>query len=425
MRNQLDISVIANWVSMLRADIDGAILLVDCDTEGQFYEKCAHPSARIVPSPNIALTIFNQVKARRLNGIAAAITGTVVENKQDGVFQSELGDIASIFLASKSCDEVMSEAGGSNWFRACSKEVNSLVNRAIHIAIAIQESKFDKSIYREINLASEIDWNTLLPNDELKKGEILNISIDENRKSLLKKCDGTLVVRILAESTLRYHPRGISAAKAFSMHDLLSMMRLAFDVAEIESDAIFWDMRKWERGNIQYPLLKSWRLLDPLQVVLDQRYWESDLATMLKNDFSKEITAFKLDLDNFKQVNEKLGHSAGDAAIRLACSITKEILGSFGEVYRRGGDEIIALSQGLTHSDAAALAEKLRSTLADRFEKWGAEQGLTPTPTASIGVVFAKNGSASTAVTALLDEAQNTAKKEGKNRVICREHAAN
>ena len=42
------------------------------------------------------------------------------------------------------------------------------------------------------------------------------------------------------------------------------MLRAAFRPADIEKDELFWKMKKWERANHRYPLLKRWRDLDPL-----------------------------------------------------------------------------------------------------------------------------------------------------------------
>jgi diguanylate cyclase (GGDEF)-like protein len=72
-------------------------------------------------------------------------------------------------------------------------------------------------------------------------------------------------------------------------------------------------------------------MLDPLGVLLDQRYWQRDLECILRTLGPQgQLAAFKMDLDNFKNVNEKLGHTAGDDAIRLYCSIVRDTLGRIG-----------------------------------------------------------------------------------------------
>jgi len=48
----------------------------------------------------------------------------------------------------------------------------------------------------------------------------------------------------------------------------------------------------------------------------------------------------------------------------------RDILGSVGEVYRRGGDEIVVLAPELGIQDAHKLAEKVRVEVEQRFQKW-------------------------------------------------------
>lgn len=125
-----------------------------------------------------------------------------------------------------------------------------------------------------------------------------------------------------------------------------------------------------------------------------------------------------MDLDNFKSVNEALGHQAGDDAIRLYSRTVKDVLCKFGEVYRRGGDEVVAFAPGLDHATSKRLAEDVRVAIESRFAEWGASRGLTTFPTSSIGLVLSGNGSTVEDTIHLMDEAQRQAKSQGKNRVV-------
>ena len=92
MRDHIGIDTLANWVSMLRADIDGAILLVDCEVEGQFYEKCTHSAARVVPSPRTALPLLAMVQSRHISGVVAATS--YLESGQERNVDSQSGRAA-------------------------------------------------------------------------------------------------------------------------------------------------------------------------------------------------------------------------------------------------------------------------------------------------------------------------------------------
>lgn len=87
--------------------------------------------------------------------------------------------------------------------------------------------------------------------------------------------------------------------------------------------------------------------MEPFGLVWDQRYWRSDLERLLQLEPAETISAFKMDLDNFKGVNQKLGHAGGDEAIREYLRIVQSCPGRAAEVYRRGGDEVVAFAPGV------------------------------------------------------------------------------
>ena len=130
------------------------------------------------------------------------------------------------------------------------------------------------------------------------------------------------------------------------------------------------------------------------------------------------LAVFKMDLDNFQAVNEQCGHTIGDEAIQLYCSIVLEVLGKVAETYRRGGDEVIALAPGLAEGTARELAEKTRAEIETKFIPWARLHGLQTAPTASIGLAIASPEAEANEIILLVDEAQKQAKERGKNRVI-------
>ncbi len=433
MKSQIDFPMLANWVSMLRAEIDGAIWLSDDDNDGRFYEKCAHPSSRVVPSPGVAYQLLNHVKRKGVKGLVATISTTskVNDNSSDDIFWPGLGDVASLLLASECCDRILEEITGSTWFKCAEKEVGSLKEQSISVSWIFEQMLRLTSLQPGLfSIENFIDWNNLkfsIPAVKANFGmeavdhinvlqvTLLGMTLEEK----LMDCDGMNAVRVLASATKMFHPRGLQASQVVSADYILGMLRVAYDFNELESDPIYWRMRRWERYNPRFPLLRKWRLLDPLQVVQDQRYWESDLKFMIQMDQNREgMSAFKMDLDNFKAVNEHLGHTNGDEAIRIYCKIVYDLFKEIGEVYRRGGDEIVALAPGLRQPAALDLAEKIRCTIEAEFLRWGNDRGLSQCPTASIGVVDIEPGCAYENVIQLMDQAQSSAKTEGKNRVI-------
>lgn len=426
MKAYVNSTILANLVSMLRADVDGAIWLIDDDREGRFYEKCAHPSSRVVNSQGVALELLDIVQGRGTAGVVAAIRGSRYRS-QENVFLPSLGDVASILLVSESWDRVLEEVTGGSWHKASEKEIGPLSDRSVKIAWLVERLLLPGMLEE---LERFIDWNSLDLSPQainevlgVEAVERLNVLLAEvnlrESRDLLAGCDGMNAIRVAASATRYFRPRGLQAETAVDAETLLAMLRVAFNLEELERDPVFWQMRRWERRNHRYALLRGWRLLDPLQSLWDQRYWDKDLKHLTEASTDMEgLVAFKVDLDNFKQINDRLGHDEGDDAIRVFCGAVRETLQEVAEIYRRGGDEVVALAPGLDGREGIRLAEELRHRVESTFRLWGKDKEIELYPTASIGVVEAAPGTSSREVISSMDEAQRRAKHEGKNRVV-------
>jgi diguanylate cyclase (GGDEF)-like protein len=436
MHEYISIEVLLNWVSMLRADVNGAIWLSDDADETFFYLNCAHETATVIPAPQVAVSVLRRVEERGLQGVVATSRGKQPPHDAPNVFQPSLGDVASLLMLSKAFDKVATEVCGNPWLTACQKEVGQIRQRVMWIARVIEglrqvcarEGVHPPDTSDPCNL---IDWSTFEPawdrlspvliTNGLSKEALKEIQAMRPSKDIradLLECDGMDAVRILAAATQMYRPRGIPASSQAGPARLTSMLRLAFDLTEFEADEVFWRMKQWEWANLRYPLLRKWRTLDPLGTVCDQRYWEPDLTVMLRMLKPGEPFAiFQIDLDNFKAVNTKLGQAGGDEALRLYCELLQTVFAGVGEVYRRGGDEVLVLAPGLPEGPARDLAEQARARVEEAFRSWAAEHDVHPAPTASIGLVLTTAEKSRSDIIHLVDQAQLAAKQQGKNRV--------
>ena len=100
------------------------------------------------------------------------------------------------------------------------------------------------------------------------------------------------------------------------------------------------------------------------------------------------VAAFFLDLDNFKDINDTLGHDAGDQLLVAVASRLANALRESDTVGRLGGDEFIILAEGSSlAAGAEAVADRLRSALAAPIPT---SSGAPLTVTASIGIATDK-----------------------------------
>jgi diguanylate cyclase (GGDEF)-like protein/PAS domain S-box-containing protein len=128
----------------------------------------------------------------------------------------------------------------------------------------------------------------------------------------------------------------------------------------------------------------------------------------------RACSVFLLDLDRFKQVNDTLGHPAGDALLKQVATRLEATVGKYGRVGRLGGDEFQVVIPGKHPlEDLAALAKRIIRNLSEAY----AIDGHRVVIGASIGVALAPDdGVTSEAIIRNADLALYAAKDGGRGR---------
>jgi diguanylate cyclase (GGDEF)-like protein len=156
---------------------------------------------------------------------------------------------------------------------------------------------------------------------------------------------------------------------------------------------------------------------DELTGLLNRRAMQEALAEqwslwLLRHE---PFAVVSIDLDHFKQINDRWGHPAGDAVLRATAALFQAEARTVDRVARMGGEEFLVLLPGCRADDAPAAAERLRLLLVG-----------TPVPlpgigpirvTASLGVAAVEAGDRSPDEILLrVDAALYAAKRAGRNR---------
>lgn len=132
------------------------------------------------------------------------------------------------------------------------------------------------------------------------------------------------------------------------------------------------------------------------------------------------LACVMLDIDYFKQVNDRLGHHAGDMVLQAVAAALKAGLRGYDMPGRLGGEEFLAVVPGLDREGAAGLAERLRRSVTAVVRGW---PDMPPdfTLTVSLGVT-AKDPEDTTSEAMLrrADAALYVAKASGRDRVEVR-----
>ncbi|MEI6622575.1 MAG: diguanylate cyclase [Actinomycetes bacterium] len=163
------------------------------------------------------------------------------------------------------------------------------------------------------------------------------------------------------------------------------------------------DARYQARHDSLTGLVNRWGLRDHVRQVLER----SPRA-------GADVALAYCDLDNFKHVNDSLGHAGGDELLRVVAARVAACVRSGDVVARVGGDEIVIVLSGVSGLPGAiTAAEKIRVAVSSPVEIAGA----TATPRLSIGVSLLESLDVLDQSLDRADEAMYVAKAAGRDRV--------
>ncbi|MEW6353469.1 MAG: diguanylate cyclase [Pseudomonadota bacterium] len=176
--------------------------------------------------------------------------------------------------------------------------------------------------------------------------------------------------------------------------------------------AIFSDITSLKHAENHYQQLAYH---DPLTGLANRLLFEDRLRQALAQAqrHQQTIAVLFIDLDNFKPINDSLGHSAGDALMQAAAERLRGCVRNADTVARFGGDEFTALLSGVKKAqDAGRVAKKILRALSEAFVLQGQEIHVT----ASVGVsLYPGDGADVDTLVKNADSAMYRAKQRGKN----------
>lgn len=161
--------------------------------------------------------------------------------------------------------------------------------------------------------------------------------------------------------------------------------------------------------------LRQENLTDPLTRCLNRKALEAAMWRVI-NAKEPFVMSF-LDLDNFKLVNDTLGHAAGDKLLKRVCSKLSVRLRLEDKVYRLSGDEFVVLSLGQVREEfAESLGQRIKSAIAEAIHYTCPDLPVS----ASVGVLLVKHFEGASLEQLLIkaDQLMYEAKKAGKNQVL-------
>jgi diguanylate cyclase (GGDEF)-like protein len=190
-------------------------------------------------------------------------------------------------------------------------------------------------------------------------------------------------------------------------------------VGHIMFAAIFFLAMTMERREAEQ---RSFALSDPLTGLLNRRAFGDFAQRMSRRraGLRDPMALLVLDLDHFKQINDRFGHEAGDRMLRAFADVSEDSVRPSDQLFRMGGEEFCFVLPGTSLEDAIPVAERIRCA----FEAVEVEtaEGSAAT-TVSIGIAATSFALDIDVLLAAADAAVYEAKARGRNRVVVAEPA--
>jgi len=145
-----------------------------------------------------------------------------------------------------------------------------------------------------------------------------------------------------------------------------------------------------------------------------EEYAEAEFNLTLRKE--RVLSVIMLDIDHFKNINDRFGHNCGDHTLQQVAKILKEDLRIYDRIGRWGGEEFILILPDTQLMDAAKVAERIRARTAEM--EMSLENGEEFSVQISLGI--ASTASQFSSLTKLIDAADQAlyqAKQTGRNRV--------
>ncbi|MFW2828907.1 GGDEF domain-containing protein [Sphingomonas sp. ID0503] len=159
---------------------------------------------------------------------------------------------------------------------------------------------------------------------------------------------------------------------------------------------------------------------DPLTGLANRKAGSDYLAANVTRVRSEDraLSLVFMDIDYFKQFNDRYGHRLGDEVLRLVGSALEKFFHGIGFVARWGGEEFVVVMPGRSLAEAAAIADRFRAFVSARNVRSRDQQRDVGKITLSIGVAELGAEEGTLRLIDRADRALYRAKSEGRNRVV-------
>jgi two-component system cell cycle response regulator len=244
----------------------------------------------------------------------------------------------------------------------------------------------------------------------------------------IKNCE-ELCIALRAEASTEILPLIIITDVTFSQTEKIKMLKSGLidgcldaqvSAEEISAYAnVFLQRRALEEElEIKNELLGQLSITDELTKLYNRRYLIQRLEEELKRirRYDYPLSCIMLDIDHFKEINDKFGHSHGDIVLEQLSEVIKKTIRSIDIICRYGGEEIVIILPYTNFEGAYIVAERLRRRV-EEHAFGSIDRSLNLTISSGLIHTDGKDKADIDSLFQLLDSQLYEAKNTGRNKV--------
>jgi diguanylate cyclase (GGDEF)-like protein len=303
---------------------------------------------------------------------------------------------------------------------------------------AVESTAIREAIRHELAEMQHLDWDE--SPGQSARARVLQMLVQRQLQQIEQSDAAPTQLDIKAEASLMAAIRTLAGAMEQAEQDLLrtrSMQsarergRLVVTLLGLTALAIGATLgAAWQLHRDLRRLRRDERSLrhevahDALTGLANRRYFawrlRSELRSWLRGGASFSLVL--VDIDRFKQINDSLGHRAGDLVLKVLAARLRDGFRAVDLVARIGGEEFGVILPALDAASAYQVADRVRSAIAAQpFSSGRGAEGKRIAVTVSMGVADARVGPRAHALMDAADRALYAAKQAGRNRVVAAE----
>lgn len=160
-------------------------------------------------------------------------------------------------------------------------------------------------------------------------------------------------------------------------------------------------------------------LKDGLTGLYNRRYFDAHIEQLLSknNNSGGSLCLVMVDIDHFKEVNDKYGHQVGDLVLKAVTDVLSQNIRAIDLLARYGGEEFALLLSNISLEEAGMVTERLRDSV-ERLKIKLPDSVEEVSKTISIGIAEHKGQESVMQLIARADKALYKAKESGRNKVV-------